>query len=222
MGNNKTVFFLIGILLIVLGPSMLAPYSMQVIYKENSHSFISSSFVTIFIGILCILANLEKDLKELKKITSNISWQDFDDYEKLRTRLKEDRRLLKILEKQAAAKLSEEITNALSFIKDGSLISIRAPQINRKIIPGLICKKIYESNVIKSLLCLTIENVFILIKPSYIVNIFPDLDVIDILNLEEPKMYFSGEVVRGDDKSQCFVNEILKVSEKNHLNQNYF
>jgi trk system potassium uptake protein TrkH len=36
---------------------------MQVIYQENSHSFISSSFVTIFIGILCILANLEKDLK---------------------------------------------------------------------------------------------------------------------------------------------------------------
>ena len=63
MASNKTVFFLIGILLIVLGLSMLAPYSMQVIYKENSHSFISSSFVTIFIGILCILANLEKDLK---------------------------------------------------------------------------------------------------------------------------------------------------------------
>ena len=63
MTSNKTVFFLIGILLIVLGLSMLAPYSMQVIYKENSHSFISSSFVTIFIGILCILANLEKDLR---------------------------------------------------------------------------------------------------------------------------------------------------------------
>ena len=63
MTSNKTVFFLIGVLLIVLGLSMLAPYSMQVIYKENSHSFISSSFVTIFIGILCILANLEKDLK---------------------------------------------------------------------------------------------------------------------------------------------------------------
>jgi trk system potassium uptake protein TrkH len=63
MTSNKTVFFLIGILLIVLGLSMLAPYSMQVIYQEKSHSFISSSFVTIFIGILCILANLEKDLK---------------------------------------------------------------------------------------------------------------------------------------------------------------
>ena len=35
MATNKTVFFLIGILLIVLGASMLAPYSIQVIYGEN-------------------------------------------------------------------------------------------------------------------------------------------------------------------------------------------
>ena len=63
MATNKTVFFLIGILLIVLGASMLAPYSIQVIYEENSHSFISSSFVTIFIGILFVLANLEKEFK---------------------------------------------------------------------------------------------------------------------------------------------------------------
>ena len=63
MATNKTVFFLIGILLIVLGASMLAPYFIQIMYKENSHSFVSSSFVTIFIGILFILANLEKEFK---------------------------------------------------------------------------------------------------------------------------------------------------------------
>jgi trk system potassium uptake protein TrkH len=63
MATNKTVLFLIGILLIVLGASMLAPYSIQVMYNENSHSFISSSFVTIFIGILFVLANLEKEFK---------------------------------------------------------------------------------------------------------------------------------------------------------------
>jgi trk system potassium uptake protein TrkH len=63
MVTNKTVFFLIGILLIVLGASMLAPYSIQLFYEEDSHSFISSSFVTIFIGILFVLANLEKEFK---------------------------------------------------------------------------------------------------------------------------------------------------------------
>ena len=60
---NKTVFFIIGLLLIVLGISMLVPYSIQILYNENSHSFISSAFVTVFIGVLLMLANLEKDFK---------------------------------------------------------------------------------------------------------------------------------------------------------------
>ena len=77
MATNKTVFFLIGILLIVLGFSMLAPYSLQIIFEEGSHSFISSSFVTIFIGILFILANLEKEFKLNLRQTflfSSLAW----------------------------------------------------------------------------------------------------------------------------------------------------
>ena len=56
---------------------MLPPYLMQLIYMENSHSFVSSSFVTIFIGILFILANLEKEFKLNLKQTflfSTLAW----------------------------------------------------------------------------------------------------------------------------------------------------
>ena len=77
MATNKTVFFLIGILLIVLGVSMLAPYTLQVFLDEGSHSFISASFVTIFIGVLFILANLEKEYKLNLKQTflfSSLAW----------------------------------------------------------------------------------------------------------------------------------------------------
>ncbi len=77
MATNKTVFFLIGILLIVLGGSMLAPYALQVVLKEGSHSFISASFVTIFIGILFVLANLEKEFKLNLRQTflfSSLAW----------------------------------------------------------------------------------------------------------------------------------------------------
>ena len=63
MSSNKTVFFLIGVLLTILGGSMLIPYAIQVLQNENSHSFIGSSFITIFIGILFILGNLEKEFK---------------------------------------------------------------------------------------------------------------------------------------------------------------
>jgi len=77
MATNKTVFFMIGILLVVLGFSMLVPYTIQLIYNENSHSFVSSSFVTIFIGILFILSNLEKEFKLNLKQTflfSTLAW----------------------------------------------------------------------------------------------------------------------------------------------------
>ena len=77
MATNKTVFFLIGILLIVLGASMLAPYVLQVVLDEGSHSFISASFVTIFIGILFILANLDKEFKLNLRQTflfSSLAW----------------------------------------------------------------------------------------------------------------------------------------------------
>ncbi|MDB9799415.1 TrkH family potassium uptake protein [Pelagibacteraceae bacterium] len=63
MATNKTVFFIIGILLVILGISMLIPYAAQILYKENSHSFISSSFITVFFGILFILTNLEKEFR---------------------------------------------------------------------------------------------------------------------------------------------------------------
>ena len=77
MAANKTVFFLIGVLLIVLGVAMLAPYSLQIIFDEKSHSFIGASFVTIFIGILFVLANLEKEFKLNLRQTflfSSLAW----------------------------------------------------------------------------------------------------------------------------------------------------
>ena len=35
MITNKTVFFVVGILLLILGVFMLIPYGIQILYKEN-------------------------------------------------------------------------------------------------------------------------------------------------------------------------------------------
>ena len=77
MSTNKTVFFLIGILLIVLGVAMTAPYALQIIFQEESHSFISASFITVFIGILFVLSNLEREYKLNLRQTflfSSLAW----------------------------------------------------------------------------------------------------------------------------------------------------
>ncbi len=63
MTNYKTVFFAVGILLIILGFFMLVPVLVQLIYDEFDGTFIYSSIVTIFIGTLFLLSNLDQNRK---------------------------------------------------------------------------------------------------------------------------------------------------------------
>ena len=77
MNNNKTVFFAIGILLIILGAFMLIPFIVEFIYDEKNSTFLSSSALTIFIGILLILTNLEENRKlnlQQAFLLTTLSW----------------------------------------------------------------------------------------------------------------------------------------------------
>ena len=77
MNNNKTVFFAIGILLIILGVFMLIPFIVQLIYDEKNSTFLSSATVTVFIGILLVLSNLEESRKlnlQQAFLLTTLSW----------------------------------------------------------------------------------------------------------------------------------------------------
>jgi len=77
MNNNKTVFFAIGVLLITLGTFMLIPFIVQFIYDERNGTFLSSASITIFIGILLVLTNLEENKKlNLRQafLLTTLSW----------------------------------------------------------------------------------------------------------------------------------------------------
>ena len=77
MNNNKTVFFAIGLLLIILGTFMLIPFFVQFIYDEKNNVFLSSASITVFIGILLVLANLEENRKlnlQQAFLLTTLSW----------------------------------------------------------------------------------------------------------------------------------------------------
>ncbi len=61
MASNKTVFFIVGILLVILGIFMIVPYAVQIFYNENNNSFLSSSIITILIGTLTVLSTLRRE-----------------------------------------------------------------------------------------------------------------------------------------------------------------
>ena len=77
MTNYKTVFFAVGILLIILGFFMLVPVLVQIIYDEFDGTFIYSSIVTIFIGTLFLLSNLDQNRKlnlQQAFLLTSLSW----------------------------------------------------------------------------------------------------------------------------------------------------
>ena len=59
MSNYKTVFFTLGILLIILGVAMIVPVVFQLIYNEFDSTFITSGIITITFGILFFLSNID-------------------------------------------------------------------------------------------------------------------------------------------------------------------
>jgi len=77
MNNYKTVFFAVGVLLIILGAFMLIPFFIQFIYDEKNSSFLASASVTAFIGILLVLTNLEENRKlnlQQAFLLTTLSW----------------------------------------------------------------------------------------------------------------------------------------------------
>ena len=77
MNNYKTVFFAIGVLLIILGASMLIPFFIQFIYGEKDNYFLSAASITAFIGILLVLTNLEENRKlnlQQAFLLTTLSW----------------------------------------------------------------------------------------------------------------------------------------------------
>jgi len=77
MNNNKTVFFAIGVLLVILGIFMLIPFFVQFIYDEKNNTFLLSASITAFIGTLLVLTNLEVNRKlNLQQVflLTTLSW----------------------------------------------------------------------------------------------------------------------------------------------------
>jgi trk system potassium uptake protein TrkH len=77
MNNSKTVFFAIGVLLVILGVFMLIPFFVQFIYEEKNNAFLLSATVTAFIGTLLMLTNLEVNRKlNLQQVflLTTLSW----------------------------------------------------------------------------------------------------------------------------------------------------
>ena len=147
------------------------------------------------------LSQLRLQLSQLEGVAGDIPWEDFEDYEKMRGRLREERRLLRILQQQAEETLANELTMALQFASTGTLVSLKSPQLRGRVAPAVIVEKVKGPGQFPLLLCLTDENVWILLPCQAVVSIHAELSCLQVDGLEAPELTRSGELRHGDQAS---------------------
>ena len=147
------------------------------------------------------LSQLRLQLSQLEGVAGDIPWEDFEDYEKMRGRLREERRLLRILQQQAEETLANELTMALQFASTGTLVSLKSPQLRGRVAPAVIVEKVKGPGQFPLLLCLTDENVWILLPCQAVVSIHAELSCLQVDGLDVPELSRSGELRHGDQAS---------------------
>ena len=144
------------------------------------------------------IAELREQLSHLSGEAEEVAWDDFEDYEKQRGRLREERRLLRILQQQAEETLAHELTLALRFASEGALVSLKAPVLRGRVTPAVIVEKVEGPGQFPLLLCLTDENVWVLVPCTAVVSLHAELSCLQVKEVAAPELHRSGELRHGD------------------------
>jgi len=147
------------------------------------------------------IAEIQAQLASLETSGGDVPWDDFEDYENQRARLREERRLLRILQQQAEETLAHELTLALQFASEGTLISLKAPQLKGRVTPAVIVAKVQGSGQFPLLLCLTDDNIWILVPCHAVVSLHAELSCLQVHQLTPPELNHPGELRHGNQDS---------------------
>ena len=173
---------------------------------EKARELVQRSFGRYLAGLDLVddeemLSQLRLQLSQLDGVAGDVPWEDFEDYEKERGRLREERRLLRILQQQAEETLANELTQALQFASNGALVSLKSAQLRGRVTPAVIVDKVNGPGQFPRLLCLTDDNVWILLPCQSVVSLHAELSCLQVDGVVPPMLQRSGEIRHGDQAS---------------------
>ncbi len=164
-----------------------------------------------------VLVQLKQELSKFKSIAGDVPWTEFEIFEKNKSRLKEEKRLLKVLQKQSAEILAKELNSALRSTRVGSLISLQTPALKGKVLPSIIVEKIETSSLNLLFLCLTSSNIWVLINSQSVVGLHVDCECLDVESLKPPSLKRIGEICYGDAVSENLSVELEHIAKSHDM-----
>jgi superfamily II RNA helicase len=162
------------------------------------------------------IAALENEKAQLEAQLEAVDWGSLAQYEKLQEWLKEERRLLKLLQQQADDVRVQNLAIALSFAVAGSIISIKGENVPVATpIPAVIVTKTQSSGKFPYLVCLAQDNRWYVVTVGDVISLrgeIPRLSDVDDL-LPPPEMPLKpGQSRKGDDRTSAIARQIPEIS----------
>lgn len=134
-------------------------------------------------------------------------------YAKLKERLKEERRLLKILQQQAAEVLSGDVAHTVPFAIAGTLLSLKGKHIPvAQPLPAVLVAKVQGSGQFPHLICLTQDNHWHVVTTADVVGLHADIPRIQAVDhlVPPPDMPPKpGQHRRGDQGTAAIAATII-------------
>jgi superfamily II RNA helicase len=165
-----------------------------------------------------LIAALSDQLAQLEgRGGEEVPWEDVEDYEKQRGRLREERRLLRTLQLQAEESVAHELTLALQFASEGTLVSLRASQLRARVTPAVIVAKVKGPGQFPLLLCLTDANVWILVPCGAVVSLHAELSCLQVQQIQAPELGHTGELRHGDASSEGMALAVASLARRHDM-----
>jgi superfamily II RNA helicase len=158
------------------------------------------------------IAQVEAELAHHEAQVNAIAPDELVAYEKLSGQLKEARRLLKILQKQAQETRTQELAGALAFALSGTILTITSKQISTSSpLPAVLVSKTIGTNDMPNLVTLGADNRWYVVAVGDVEAIFsahPRLAAVDELSPPPDLLLKPGQTYAGDDQTQAIAQQI--------------
>jgi superfamily II RNA helicase len=155
---------------------------------------------------------LEAEFNQLHSQLEAVDWDLLAGYEKLQERLKEERRLLKTLQEQAAEIQTSDLPIALSFAVAGTIVSLKGKNIPvSEPLPAVLVMKAPSSGQFPHLVCLGQNNRWYVAAVGDVTSLhgeIPRLRGVDDLSPPPEMVMKPGQVRSGDEETIAIAHRI--------------
>ena len=163
------------------------------------------------------IAQLAEQVETMGQDLAAVPWQDLDSYEKERAKLREEHRLLRTLRQQAAETVAHDLTLALQFASQGTIITVKSPHLDTSPAAAVLVEKRPGPGQFPLLLCLTEGNVWLLLPCRDVVAFHGELSCLTVAPMVMPPLRQAGERRHGDGSSHGLALTVAAMARRHDL-----